>query len=117
MVFWSGVVGPGTSFRSLARASRSLSRYALKSSTCEQVYTYFSFGAKCWLRGGVGGQFHRNLKDQLVRIKFLKTASWVVDKETICCFCVILKSGINKRRKKHWICYVLDPGCNADFQL
>ena len=46
MVFWSGVVGPGTSFRSLAlrarrsydRASRSLSRYALKSSTCEQVY-------------------------------------------------------------------------------
>ena len=39
MVFWSGVVGPG--FRSLAlrarrsydRASRSLSRYALKSST------------------------------------------------------------------------------------
>ena len=35
MVFWSGVVGPG--FRSLARASRSLLRYALKSSTCEQV--------------------------------------------------------------------------------
>ena len=48
MVFWSGVVGPGTKLslaRSLAlrarrsydRASRSLSRYALKSSTCEQV--------------------------------------------------------------------------------
>ena len=41
MVFWSGVVVPGTSFRTLVRASRSalvLSRYALKSSTCEQVY-------------------------------------------------------------------------------
>ena len=38
MVFWSGVVGPGAFARSLARASRSLSRYALKSSTCEQVY-------------------------------------------------------------------------------
>ena len=38
LVFWSGVVGPGTSFRSLAHAPRSLSRYALKSSTCEQVY-------------------------------------------------------------------------------
>ena len=51
-VFWSGVVGPGTNdvelslARSLAlrarrsydRAWRSLSRYALKSSTCEQVY-------------------------------------------------------------------------------
>ena len=42
MVFWSGVVGPGTNDQlSLARASRSAvvrSRYALKSSTCEQVY-------------------------------------------------------------------------------
>ena len=49
MVFWSGVVGPGTKLslarsrfalgarRSYDRASRSLSRYALKSSTCEQV--------------------------------------------------------------------------------
>ena len=55
LVFWSGVVGPGTNHisnqlslarasRSLARAprsydraSRSQSRYALKSSTCEQV--------------------------------------------------------------------------------
>ena len=33
MVFWSGVVGPGAFARSLARASRSLLRYALKSST------------------------------------------------------------------------------------
>ena len=40
LVFWSGVVGPGTNDveLSLARASRSQSRYALKSSTCEQVY-------------------------------------------------------------------------------
>ena len=50
MVFWSGVVGPGTNFCSLARslvlrarhsynhASHSLSRYTLKRSTCEQVY-------------------------------------------------------------------------------
>ena len=45
LVFWSGVVGPGTTRLSLARASRSYdrasraqSRYALKSSTCEQVY-------------------------------------------------------------------------------
>ena len=38
LVFWSGVVGPGAFARLLARASRSLSRYALKSSTCEQVY-------------------------------------------------------------------------------
>ena len=38
LVFWSGVVGPGTNVElSLARASRSQSRYALKSSTCEQV--------------------------------------------------------------------------------
>ena len=37
LVFWSGVVGPGTNELSLARASRSQSRYALKSSTCEQV--------------------------------------------------------------------------------
>ena len=50
LVFWYGVVGTGTNFRhelSLARAprsydrtSRSLSRYALKSSTCEQVYVF-----------------------------------------------------------------------------
>ena len=45
LVFWSGVVGPSTTRLSLARASgsydrasRSQSRYALKSSTCEQVY-------------------------------------------------------------------------------
>ena len=46
MVFWSGVVGPSTNFRSLVlparrsydHASRSLSRYALKRSTSEQVY-------------------------------------------------------------------------------
>ena len=40
MVFWSGVVGPGTNVEiSLARASRSaLVRFALKSSTYEQVY-------------------------------------------------------------------------------
>ena len=38
LVFWSGVVGPGTNVElSLARASRSQSRYALKSSSCEQV--------------------------------------------------------------------------------
>ena len=40
----------------------------------------------------------------------------MVDKDKICCFCVILKFGINKRREKH-LFYVLDPGCNADFQL
>ena len=41
LVFWSGVVGPGSlarAPRSYDRASRSQSRYALKSSTCEQVY-------------------------------------------------------------------------------
>ena len=40
MVFWSGVVGPGTNVEiSLACASRSaLVRFALKSSTYEQVY-------------------------------------------------------------------------------
>ena len=41
LVFWSGVVGPQLSLarapRSYDRASRSQSRYALKSSTCEQV--------------------------------------------------------------------------------
>ena len=26
------------------------------------IITYFSLRAKCWLRGGVGGQFPRNLK-------------------------------------------------------
>ena len=25
------------------------------------INTYFSFRAKCWLKGGVGGQFPRNL--------------------------------------------------------
>ena len=36
LVFWSGVVGPGTN--DFAR-----SRYALKSSTCEQVYSEVGF--------------------------------------------------------------------------
>ena len=40
----------------------------------------------------------------------------MIDKGTIFSFCVILKFGINKR-KKAFFCYVLDPGCNADFQL
>ena len=26
-----------------------------------RIHTYFSFRAKCWLRGGVGGQFLKNL--------------------------------------------------------
>ena len=26
-----------------------------------QINTYFSLKAKCWLRGGVGGQFLRNV--------------------------------------------------------
>ena len=26
-----------------------------------RIYTYFLFRAKCWLRGGVGGQFPKNL--------------------------------------------------------
>ena len=44
MVFWSGVVGPGTNFRSLARSRFALGArtIALKSSTCEQVY-FFTF--------------------------------------------------------------------------
>ena len=78
---------------------------------------HFSFTAKCWLKGGVGGQFPRNLGDQLVQTKFVKRASWVVDKDTICCLCVILKFVMNKRKKSNFLCYVLDPGCNADFQL
>ena len=27
------------------------------------IITYFSLRAKCWLRGGVGGQFPRNLNN------------------------------------------------------
>ena len=26
------------------------------------INTYFLLREKCWLRGGVGGQFHRNVK-------------------------------------------------------
>ena len=66
-------------------------------------HQHFSFRAKCWLRGGVGGQFPGNLRDQLVRVKFVKRASWVVDKDAICCFCVILKFGINERKKSTFL--------------
>ena len=45
---------------------------------------HFSFRAKCWLREGVDGHFPRNLRDQIVRVKFVKRASWVVDKDTVC---------------------------------
>ena len=41
----------------------------------------------------------------------------MVDKDTIFSFCVILKFGMNKRKKSNFLCYALDPGCNADFQL
>ena len=70
-------------------------------------HQHFSFWAKCWLRvrGGVGGQFPRNLRVQLVQTKFVKRASWVVDKDAICCFCVILKFGINKRKKHFFVMF------------
>ena len=63
LVFWSGVVGPGTNVElSLARASRSLWRYALKSSTCEQVCGWPDKLAIVHLANQVEGKFETHLQ-------------------------------------------------------